>query len=301
MTFTLAAPPPAEYIDATGGDPARRERISGGMADAAESFLDGGVLKFRNFYDERSFEGGEPAGSAERQESHMEREILMVVSGKSGFLLDGRRRAAAPGDVFFIDRWVPHQGGYGTIKNDFTHIWVHLHADRLFGVICRNPPRPEPGAHRSWDFGPGVLALLNERWERALAASSAPERREIYRGMARILAEEIAYTLSRPAPAAGTRAPRVAAWIKDYISMHCGRDSSLDELERLTGYNRFHLMRRFKAEYGMTIGEYVNCVRRGFVAAAARKMRQKEIAAQLGFKSAAAFWLWKTRDRRRRS
>ena len=69
------------------------------------------------------------------------------------------------------------------------------------------------------------------------------------------------------------------------------------ELEKLTGFNRFYLMRLFKAEYGMTIGEYINCVRRGFVAGAAKNLRQKEIAAMLGFKSAAAFWLWKKRDR----
>ncbi len=268
--------------------------------DTAERGFDGGNLTFRNFYDERMFGGGEAAVGTENQESHHEREILMVVSGESDFLFAGKPRVTAPGDVFFIDRWVPHQCRYGTIKSDFTHIWIHLHASRLFGVVCSNPPRPAAGERRSWDFSPGVLALLNERWERALAETANPARREIYRGMARILGEEIAYTLSRPAAVSGSREPRAVAWVKDYISMRCGRDSSLAELERLTGYNRYHLMRQFKSEYGMTIGEYVNCVRRGFVAAAEHQLPQKEIAAQLGFKSAAAFRLWKPRDARRR-
>ena len=268
--------------------------------DTAERSFDGGNLIFRNFYDERMFGGEEPAATSENQESHHEREILMVVSGESDFLFAGKPRIAGPGDVFFIDRWVPHQCRYGTIKSDFTHIWIHLHASRLFGVVCSNPPRPAAGARRSWDFSPGVLALLNERWDRALAENAHTARRDIYRGMARILGEEIAYTLSRPGLIPGNREPRAVAWVKDYISMRCGRDSSLAELERLTGYNRYHLMRQFKSEYGMTIGEYVNCVRRGFLAAAENQMPQKEIAAQLGFKSAAAFWLWKTRDSRRR-
>ena len=268
--------------------------------DTAERSFGGGGLTFRNFYDERMFGGGEAAVGTENQESHQEREILMVVSGESDFLFAGKPRTAGPGDVFFIDRWIPHQCRYGTIKNDFTHIWIHLHASRLFGVVCSNPPRPSPGARRSWDFSPGVLALLNERWDRARAESDLASRREVYRSMARILGEEIAYTLSRPARKSGNREPRAVAWVKDYISMRCGRDSSLAELERLTGYNRYHLMRQFKSEYGMTIGEYVNCVRRGFLAAAEHRMPQKEIAAQLGFKSAAAFWLWKTRDARRR-
>ena len=267
--------------------------------DTAKLFFGGGRLNFRNLYDERMFSGSEPVVGTENQESHHEREILMVVSGESNFLFDGKLRTAAPGDVFFIDRWVPHQCRYLTIKSDFTHIWIHLHESRLFGVVCSNSPRSAARTCRSWDFSSGVLALLNERWDRALAETEFAVRRKIYRSMARILDEEIAYTLSHSGNTIGNSDQRIVAWVKDYISMRCGRDSSLEELERLSGYNRFHLMRQFKSEYGMTIGEYVNCVRRGFVAAAANKMRQKEIAAHLGFKSAAAFWLWKTRDTRR--
>ena len=119
--------------------------------------------------------------------------------------------------------------------------------------------------------------------------------------MACILSEEIAYQWDHQGLESSRKTDRIVSWIKNYISMKYGRDASLPELEKLTGYNRYYLMRQFKAEYGMTIGDYINCVRRGFVAAAeAQGKSQKQIALQLGFQSAAAFWLWKKRDSEKR-
>ena len=113
-----------------------------------------------------------------------------------------------------------------------------------------------------------------------------------------MLCEEIIFQSKLPAQAEKSE-DDITSWVKNYISMNYGRNSSMEELERLTGYNRRHLMRKFKSESSMTIGEYINCVRRGFIAAAGKRLTQKEIAFQLGFKSPAAFWLWQKRDRER--
>lgn len=229
-----------------------------------------------------------------QQESHAEREILLVLAGNTKFVLAGKCFDAAPGKAFFIDSWVPHQIGYGKLSSDITHIWVHLHTKRLFAM-----PYVLNGGSRlqscgMWEFSAAVLELINSRWAKA---QNAPEnvKNVLYSSIVRLLTEEI--TFQSPAAAEeNRREDDVIAWVKNYISMNYGRNSSLAELEHLTGFNRRHLMRKFKNECSMTIGEYINCVRRGFAAAASRRLTQKEIAFQLGFKSPAAYWLWKQRD-----
>ena len=202
-----------------------------------------------------------------------------------------------------INHWIPHQCNYGPIKTDFKHIWIHVHENRLFGVLYLNQPLEHTHRILNWEHSIHLLGLLNERWDRALQESRhSPVRQEIYQSIARIISEEIMYFSAQGQSEKRPNTEQIASWIKTYISSHYGRNSGMPELEKLTGYNRFYLMRLFKAEYGMTIGEYVNCVRRGFVSdATAQGMRQKEIALQLGFRSAAAFWLWKKRDREKQA
>ena len=256
------------------------------------------MIKIRRCHDETEVANLKTTRNPRVQESHPEREILFIQSGKNNFLLNGRIYSAAPGDVFFINSWIPHQCDYGTIKTDFRHLWIHFHEKRLFGVFCLSRQSLHTSRVLNWEYSGHLLWLLNERWNRArLEPGHSATRQEIYLSIARILVEEIAYLSAHELPQISSNQEQIAVWIKNYISIHYGRNASMYELEKLTGYNRFYLMRLFKKEYGMTIGEYINCVRRGFVSAAAEKgMLQKEIALQLGFQSAAAFWLWKKRD-----
>ena len=267
------------------------------MSDSTQPLL----FEIRNCYDENETANLKTGRDLRTQESHPEREILLVLSGKSNFLLNGKIYSAVPGSAFFINQWIPHQCDYGTIKNDFRHVWVHFHEKRLFSVLYEVRDHERSRRHLTWEHSGHLLGLLNERWDRAvLEPQRSSARQEIYRSIARILAEELAYLTSHEPREVRSNPEQIAAWIKNYISLQYGRNVSMSELEKLTGYNRFYLMRLFKTEYGMTIGEYINCVRRGFAAAATQQgMRQKEIALQLGFRSASAYWLWKSRDSKR--
>ena len=231
------------------------------------------------------------------QESHAEREILLVLEGNMEFFLAGKYQTAAPGKAFFIDSWVPHQIGYGKLKNSIVHIWVHLHAHRLFAMPYVLGEASKLQSCGMWEFPEPMRELINLRWNQA---RQAPEelRQSLYDCIIRMLCEEIVFQSKLPANAEKSE-DDITSWVKNYVSMNYGRNSSMEELERLTGYNRRHLMRKFKSESSMTIGEYINCVRRGFIAAAGKRLTQKEIAFQLGFKSPAAFWLWQKRDRER--
>ena len=169
------------------------------------------------------------------QESHPEREILFILSGKNNFLLNGRIYSAAPGDVFFINSWIPHQCDYGTIKTDFRHLWIHFHEKRLFGVFCLSRHALHTSRILNWEDSGHLLGLLNERWDRALQEPGpSAARQEIYLSIARILAEEIAYLSAHEPRQVRSNQEQIAVWIKNYISIHYGRNASMSELEKLT-------------------------------------------------------------------
>lgn len=254
---------------------------------------------FCNCMDETLLDAeGETSGLV-RQEFHPEREILFALEGSCEFTFNGFQRTCSKGDVFFINSNIPHQLGYRSIKTDFSHIWVHLHPKRFFAMLYQLNARTPLRSCRSWEFSLALLEIINTRWDQALR-SLRPLRLEIYQSIARIIAEELKFAASA-APQLPPEQYDIVEWIKKHISLNCGCNSSLEELEQLTGYNRCHLMRKFKNKCGMTIGEYINTIRRSYAAGAATHMRQKEIAARLGFKSAAAFWLWQNRDKKRNS
>jgi AraC-like DNA-binding protein len=253
--------------------------------------------EFLDCRDENSFQKSEDTSLLQPQESHPEREILLILSGESVFTFNGKSVQCTPGSAFFINSNIPHQLGYRNINSDVTHIWIHLHPKRFFAMLYRISAASPLRSCRSWEFSLPMLEFINARWD--LALHSPPEvRLQIYRSIARIIAEEIDF-LPDVSLSPVAEQYDIVNWMKKHISLNCGANSSMEELEKLTGYNRCYLMRKFKNSCGITVGEYINTVRRAFVAGAAGRMTQKEIAARLGFKSAAAFWLWQSRDRKK--
>lgn len=252
-----------------------------------------------NCRDETFFPEAASPMPVSKQESHAEREILLTVSGSTSFLFNGREISCDPGDVFFINSNVPHQLGYSNIKSDINHIWFHLHPERFFAMSYEVSGDTPVRRCRSWEFSLPLLKVINSRWDLALQ-SDRELRSRIYKSIARMIHEEITFRAEVDSHLLAARHD-IVEWMKNHISLNNGRNSSMEELEKLTGYNRYHLMRKFKSSCGLTIGEYINTVRRAFAAIHAGTMPQKEIAFRLGFKSPAAYWLWRDRDRKNRN
>ena len=86
---------------------------------------------------------------------------------------------------------------------------------------------------------------------------------------------------------AGQRAVRRC---KDYLRSESGKQVTLDELSALTGYSKFHLLRAFKAELGITPHQFLIQVR----LAKARQLLTRGVppalvAADVGFADQAHF------------
>ena len=254
---------------------------------------------FQDCLDETFVEAFAVAPPAVLRETHQEREILLILEGETAFLLNERLCPAKPGNAFFVNRWIPHQAVYGDLSNSpsFVHIWVHMHTNRLFVQIFCHPRQ----LIYLQDFSPAVLTMLQNRWNQAeKEAGPTPRRRQLLQSISRIIKEEIILFLeaNQSKPTNGTIP--LAEWIRNHIAATFGRGCSLATLEKLTGFSRFYLMRCFKQAFGQTMGDYINDLRRQFIRNASSQMTQKEIAAQLGFQSSSAFWLWKHRDHDRK-
>lgn len=239
------------------------------------------------------------AGEEVHCHTHERRELLYVVEGSSRFVCHDSAFEAVSGSLFLIDRWQPHAVGYRPEDHGLYHLWLSLYSSEELNV---SPVRVvENGEYNlrvpSFTLPREYAMMLERRWELAReegGAQGAYERLlrvpllavldEVERLLHDVAAEE------RP----GTEAvDGVMESVRSYILSHNARGCSLERLEKLSGYSRFYLAHRFRAVTGMTIGEYINEVRKEYTAAALRRgMRQKEIAAELGFSSPANFWTW---------
>ncbi|MBP1583534.1 MAG: AraC family transcriptional regulator [Victivallales bacterium] len=262
------------------------------------NLLQADTSDFQFCVDEKIGDDCAPVPSSQNRESHQEREILLVLEGNTSFLLNDRLYTTQPGSAFFINHWVPHQAEYGDLSNSpsFVHLWVHLHPGRMFVQIFCHPRQ----LLYLQDFSPALPAVLENRWDKAEKETTTRQRRlEILQSISRLAKEEIILFLEHSQSSHGKSTISLAAWLHNHIAANFGRGCSLTTLEKLTGFSRFYLMRCFKQEYGQTMGDYINDLRRQFLKSASSQMTQKEMAAQLGFQSASAFWLWKHRDQQR--
>lgn len=81
--------------------------------------------------------------------------------------------------------------------------------------------------------------------------------------------------------------------IQQYIEANVGKDMSLDLLERIFGYSKYHLLRIFKNYTGMTVQEWIDTCRIEYTKQALQEgSSKKKITADLGFSCPAAFSRW---------
>ena len=229
---------------------------------------------------------------------HGQREMLFVLDGRSSFLYRDRVWNLAPGTLVAIEPWERHAFGYRPRDTGLLHLWMHLEPDRISGAcLCIANGRTE--ARESFGVIVGTaFPYLAKRWTEASSEQDAAARRQILRHVCEMVMLELALSRRVPQNIAPDPSSEVAAIVEDYIARQHGRDCSLDKLERLTGYSRFHLSRLFHRQRGITIGQAIVASRLRFLAdAEAQGLKQCSIAEALGFSSPSAFCLWKRRNR----
>ena len=244
-------------------------------------------------------DGSRPARRADgfALDRHGHREMLYVMEGYSLFLYRDRVWKVEPGTLVAIDAWETHSFGYRPRDTGLLHLWLHLGTDRISGA-CLGISNGRSEAREIFAAIAGTaFSYLAKRWTDASGERDAAACGQVLRHVCEMAMLEL--SLSRGMRnAAPDPAGEVAGIVEDYIARQHGRDCSLEKLERLTGYTRFHLSRLFHRQRGMTIGQAIVAARLRFLAdAEAQGLKQCVIAEALGFSSPSAFCLWKRRNR----
>lgn len=231
-------------------------------------------------------------------ERHLHREMLYVMEGENDTVLNGKVYHLTPGSLLLIDRWESHSYLYRKDDHDLLHLWFYLSTDHelKFSLMhigaqgeCRNTGYTNKFAK---EYG----EILSNRWDRlkGLKSYDAKSVGYLFRSAVNLLLEEFTVQnfslMQQPQIRSSVD---LAETISNYITQANGRNCSLRQLEKVTGFNRFYLAHVFRQSSGKSIGALINDCRMQFTAEAYyRGMPQKNIAMELGFSSPAAFNKW---------
>lgn len=223
--------------------------------------------------------------------------LLLLVSGKGNYVVDGQRYALQPGDVVLVDSRRVHRPEMED-GSDYERIIMYISPEFLERSSTADCHLPQIF---SAEYGP-VLRLREENRKNVFALAEALERElsgkqfgwEILSNSAllRLLVE-----IGRSQRQAGTRNlrpmqprdQRVLEWMR-YLEQHLSEDLDMDTLTEHFFISKYHMMRLFRQETGFTIHTYL--LQRRLLAARElmeQGVRATEACYRSGFRSYCAF------------
>ena len=216
---------------------------------------------------------------AHQFERHLHDELVIVVTeGGSGEVQTrfGTDRSS-PGTV-----WVFAAGEYHSGKVVADQIWSYraMYLDEsalralaaVYGDAAGNTLFVPPGLYHD----PQLARVLGKAHRlRQLNASLMERQSHWWAAMGLLFGR---YGQPRVEPLAADHERARMACVRDYIAANFRRDVSIDELGRLVGLSRFHLMRSFRNQFGLPPHSYANQLR---LIEAKRLLRAGAAAAQV--------------------
>ena len=223
--------------------------------------------------------------------------LLLLVSGRGGYVVDGQRYLLQPGDVVLIGSRSAHRP---ELEEDspYERIIIYISPEFLQSASTADCDLLElfSGSHGH------VLRLKENERKRVFAMAAALEKelagvdfgREILSNteLLRILVEVGRQQRRKDAQNPDPVVPkdsRVLEWMA-YLDQHLNEDMDMDHLAERFFISKFHMMRMFRAETGFTIHTYL--MQRRLLAARQlidTGMRATEACYRCGFRSYSSF------------
>lgn len=245
----------------------------------------------------RLFHLHSPTGTSVEYHYHEFCKLLLLISGRGGYVVEGQRYLLQPGDIVLIGSRCAHRP---ELEEDVPYERVIIYIDPDFlqsasGTGCNLMELFT--ANRGH-----VLRLRENERKKIFALSSALEkelsgeeygRQILSNGALLRLLVEIGRAQHRedsqnPAPVTPDD-PRVMEWM-EYLDRHLSEDLDMDALAERFYISKFHMMRLFKAKTGFTIHTYL--LQRRLLAARQlieRGMLATEACYRSGFRSYSSF------------
>lgn len=228
--------------------------------------------------------------------SHPYRELLLVLGGEGRHGYLGEVFPLSPGTLFFFEAHEEHDTFWPPWAPAADHLWVGLVRDHFIArSISVRDGRERPGGwqevvtadeaglvgERSFGAPPGASWPAELRAMRVRAATEA------------LVAALVARGYARSTDHGASPRERVIDAVRRHIEETAGQGASLDSLARLSGYSKYHFLRLFQRQTGMSVHGYIDRCR----LERTRRMladghAQVEVAEALGFSCPSAFSRW---------
>ena len=212
----------------------------------------------------RLFHLQSPGGANVEYHYHEFCKLLLLVSGRGGYVVDGQRYILQPGDAVLIGSRSAHRP---ELEEDSTYerIIIYISPDFLQTSSTADCDLNELFSARRTP----VLRLKETERKKVFALAAALEKELSGEGFGReILCTgallRLLVEIGRAQQQAGAQNPgpvtpddpRVVEWM-GYLDRHFSEDLNVDELAERFYISKFHMMRLFRAQTGFTIHTYL--------------------------------------------
>lgn len=214
--------------------------------------------------------------------------IGAIESGSQIATLRGRREETGPGDLYLIDPGVVHDGAPGGEGYRYRMIYpdTKLFVDILEDVTGK-AFNATPSFAGSLPHDPQLARAFHKAHRTLESGAGALESDE---GMFSVLAALFARYGSTIVLPVDTKERSAVARARDYLIENFDSDVGLEELARVAGLSRAHLIRAFRREYHITPHAFLTDRR---VIVARRLLREgrmpADVAVECGFADQAHF------------
>lgn len=215
--------------------------------------------------------------------AHEELAIGVTTEGVQEFTCNGRTFRSFPGDVILFNPDDVHNGnpGIGTVLK---YSMLYFDPDKLYPLVecASNQVMKDCRIPETHFKDPVLRAMLLETTRRAseMASSSLDKEHGLY-----AIAEQISKILGRFQPDGWTnRKDALLLTVRDYIHDNIEEDISIDDLSYVANVSKYHLIRIFRRQFGMTPHKYILNHRINKVREALKKgMSATHVAHEFGF------------------
>lgn len=212
--------------------------------------------------DYRLFHLGGYAGAKTEYHYHEFCKLLLLVSGSGGYWIQGQRYTLQPGDIVLVGSHCIHKPEFEP-GSPYERIIIYISPEYL-----RRLSTDDSDLTMCFSGRPGhVLRCEKSRYLFRLAAELEEElsgdafgRRIIGNSLLLQLLVEITRELCRnenPQPKPSQVKDTRVLGIMGYIDEHLTEDLSVEQLAEEFFWSKYHMMRRFRAETGSSIYQYI--------------------------------------------
>lgn len=188
--------------------------------------------------------------------AHEEYSLGVTLAGRQDFFSNGAFHRSQPGNIIVFNPEAVHDGHPGT-DDSLCYRMVYIHPEQLEPALAAAGMRNPQGfriAQTLLDDGMlrhhllALSALIEADNAEPLVQESA-----LYAIAARIAQLHRDYAPSQT----GSRIDRLLLRARDYIQAHLHEELSLEQISQQAALSKYHFLRLFRQQFGMTPHQYV--------------------------------------------